>query len=90
MDLKIDFPQVYTAQKFSLADSVVGFKNFSYRHKKYDSLVLSKKKLLVLIYELNKENEELSKRIDDLNEEITSIKTVLEEYKDYFNELEVI
>lgn len=90
MDLKIDFPQVYAAQKFSLADSVVGFENFSYRHKKYDSLELSKKKLLVLIYELNKENEELSKRIDDLNEEITSIKTVLEEYKDYFNELEVI
>ena len=90
MDLKINFPQIDTTRKFSLADSVVGFENFSYRHKKYDSLDLSKKKLLVLIYELNKENEELSKRIDDLNEEITIIKRVLEEYKDYFNELEAI
>lgn len=51
---------------------------------------LSKEQLLFLIHELNQENTELTKRVSELETSINDIKGVLQEYKDYFCELQVI
>ena len=90
MDLKVNYTlrQNGAKKRFELATNHLS--TYHYRGVEYDVGCLTKEKLLVLIDELNQENMELEKRVTDLECEIKEIKTILDDYKYYFESMGVI